>query len=303
MTLFGEIDASVPLSKATGPFAGVALEQSVDRELDYAIPPKLAGALRVGQRVKVPLGRNNKPSFGYVVSIHPTSEYPRIKKLSAIDDDRVLVGGKLLELARWMGRYYMTPLGLVIENIIPSAVKKKVGLGYSQMVSLAKDRQAVQDVLEKTKAPKRRAILARLLQLEPDASIEIVRLAGESGATPVTIRKLRALGLVHIHSEPDLTGLTADIRMSPGNELDIALNEDQQRIFDELGPRIREQRFSVNLLHGVTGSGKTELYLQCIREVVARQKQAIVLVPEIALTAQTVRRFTARFQRVAILHS
>jgi primosomal protein N' (replication factor Y) len=253
--------------------------------------------------VKVPLGRNNKPSLGYVVAIHPTTDYPKIKKVSAIDDDRVLVSGKMLELARWMERYYMTPLGQVIENIIPAAVKKKVGVGYSQMVSLAQDRASVQELLEKTKAPKRRAILARLLQLEPDAAIEIVRLAGESGATPATIRKLRATGLIRIHSEPDLSGFTEDAGVLPAREPDINLNDDQQRVFGELSPRVCAGGFSVSLLHGVTGSGKTEIYLRCIKQVVQQQKQAIVLVPEIALTPQTVRRFTARFARVAILHS
>src|SRR3954451_12764429 len=87
-----------------GPFAAVALEQSVDRELDYAIPPRLLPVLRVGQRVRVPLGRKNRPAHGYVISIHPTTTYPRIKKLFEIDDQRVLVPPKLMELARWMSR-------------------------------------------------------------------------------------------------------------------------------------------------------------------------------------------------------
>ena len=80
--------------------------------------------IRVGQRVRVPLGRGYKLKLGYVVRLTDTSDYPKIKDLHSIDDDRVLLDEKLMELARWMSRYYVTPLGVVIENIIPSAVKK-----------------------------------------------------------------------------------------------------------------------------------------------------------------------------------
>jgi primosomal protein N' (replication factor Y) (superfamily II helicase) len=170
------------------------------------------------------------------------------------------------------------------------------------MVRAAKAREELQAILEKTRAAKRRAILARLLQLEPDHAIELNRLAGEAGSTPPTVRKLARLGWITITPEVDLPSFTTDIPIT-GGEQETVLNEDQQNVFDDLAPRVRAGGFSVNLLLGVTGSGKTEVYLQCIREVVARGQQAIVMVPEIALTPQTVRRFTARFPRVAILHS
>src|SRR6185369_10868494 len=142
-TLFGQAEPPAPAPSKDapqGPFAAVALEQSIDRLLDYSIPPSLRASLRVGQRVKVPLGKKNRTTRGYVVSIHPTSDYPKIKKLSAIDDERVLVPPKLMELARWMSRYYVCPLGTVIDSIVPSAVKKKIGLAYNRMVRLAKAR-------------------------------------------------------------------------------------------------------------------------------------------------------------------
>jgi primosomal protein N' (replication factor Y) len=291
-----------------GPYAAVAIEKGIDKTLDYAIPPKLLPLIRVGQRVRVPLGRGNKPTAGYVVAIRDHSDFPKIKRLLAIDDERVLVPAKLMELSRWMSRYYCTPLGAVLESVIPSAVKKKIGVGYVQKVALAQPREQVQALLEKTKAPKRRAILARLLQIDPNhdgGTIELGRLAGESGATVPTVRKLARLGLITLTPEIDLPSLTATSPLddASGAEADRPLNEDQQKVFDELHPRVAGGGFSVNLLMGVTGSGKTEVYLQCIREVVKQGKRAIVLVPEIALTPQTVRRFTARFKGVAILHS
>src|SRR2546423_1483118 len=107
-TLFGQLElpATPPLTRADGPFAGVALEHGIDRLLDYAIPPKLRHALRVGQVVKVPLGRSNKTTRGYVVSIHEQTNYPKLKALSGIEDERVLVPPKLMQLALWMSRYY-----------------------------------------------------------------------------------------------------------------------------------------------------------------------------------------------------
>ncbi len=304
-TLFPQFEAppEVVAPRHPGPFAAVALEQSIDRLLDYAIPARLLPLLEAGHRVRVPLGRGNKPAYGYVVSIHPTSEYPKIKLLSGIEDDRVLVSPRLMELARWISRYYVTPLGVVLDNVIPASVRKRIGVGYTSIVRLTKEPAEIQEILEKTKTTKRRAILARLLLIEKEKGIELVRLASEANVTPATIRKLVKLGFITIRSEVDMPGLDADMPMGSADEPDILLNEDQQKVFDSLQSRIGKDQFSVNLLHGVTGSGKTELYLRCIREAISQGKRALLLVPEIALTPQTVRRFMARFKYVAVLHS
>src|SRR3954470_6419878 len=99
-SLFPDDTADAAKASAEGPFAAVAMETSIDRSLDYQVPKHLVTSLQVGQRVKVPLGRNNKPSHGYVVDIHDTTDYPKIKPLTAIDDPRVLVGPKLMALSR-----------------------------------------------------------------------------------------------------------------------------------------------------------------------------------------------------------
>src|SRR5688500_16944702 len=151
-----------PQRRRSGPIARVAIERSLDRVLDYAIPPALAGTLRVGQRVKVPLGRKNRGALGYVIAISNESEVEKLKAVLSIDDERVLVNRELLELARWTAKYYCTPLGTVIDNIIPAAVKKRIGMGYVRLVRLARSREEVQVILEKTRAPKRRAVMARL---------------------------------------------------------------------------------------------------------------------------------------------
>src|SRR6266566_7349282 len=164
-TLFGveEDERQEPLdapAPSDGPIASVALEDSLDKLLDYSIPKNLLTRLAVGQRIKVPLGKRNRPSSAYVVVLKDRSEYPRIKPILGIEDERVLVTPGLLELARWMSRYYCAPLGTVLDTIIPAAVKKRIGMGYLQIVRPNKTREELQTLFEKTKAKKRRAILA-----------------------------------------------------------------------------------------------------------------------------------------------
>ena len=144
-----------------GPFAAVAIEQSIDKTLDYSIPKGLIGSVKEGQRVRVPLGKNNRPASGYVVGISNTSSYPFIKKLIRIEDERVLIPPTLMELSRWIARYYCAPLGSVLESVLPSAVRKQIGMGYQQIVRPAMERVPLQLMFEKTKATKRRAILGR----------------------------------------------------------------------------------------------------------------------------------------------
>src|SRR4051794_10581099 len=209
-TLFGVEDVEPRPARVTGPVAAVALEDSLDKLLDYAIPSRWLTRIAVGQRVRVPLGKRNRPVIGYVVAVKEGSDYPRVKDLLDIEDERVLVTPGLLELSRWMSRYYCSPLGTVLESVIPAAVKKRIGMGYVQMVRLNKTREELQDLFEKNKAKKRRAIMARLLQVEPGEAIELVRLAREAGATPPTVRKLAALGVISIKAEADINWIESE---------------------------------------------------------------------------------------------
>ncbi len=297
--LFGEPLAPPP--RPAGPVAVVAVEQAIDRDLDYSIPAKFVKDLAVGQRVRVPLGRGNKAAFGYVVQLRDHSDYKTLKALEGVDDSRTLIIPEILELARWMSRYYCTPLGTVLESVIPSAVKKRVGV-RTQWIVRPGTQADLAIALAKVKNSKRRAILQSLIAMPPDESMTLDELAEQAGTSPASVRKLADSGLLHLTREHNFGFEMPD---AP-EHIPLAghdLTDQQQFALDQIIGRIDANRFSVNLLHGVTGSGKTEVYLRAIGRIVEKGQQAIVLVPEISLTPQTARRFTERFPKVAVLHS
>lgn len=302
--LFGHIPVEPTQTAEAMLIATVAVEQAIDRELDYIVPETLQQMVEVGQRVRVPLGRGNKQVFGFVVELKRHSEFPvsRLKPISEIDDERALLRPELLELARWMGRYYVTPLGTVLESVIPAAVKHRTGVGQITLVWPAISVEAMGERISQKKRGKSAAVFAALSELKAGQGIEITRLASLAQASVPTIRKMAAAGLLRFSREQDFSlPELADTPFVP--EASLKLNVDQQDALNAVAPWIEEKRFGVALLYGVTGSGKTELYLQCIERIVNAGRQAIVLVPEIALTPQTVRRFTRRFAHVAVVHS
>ncbi len=287
-------------------FVRVAVERGVDRYpegLTYAVPADL-GDLAVGDRVRVPLGRGDTPTPGYVIEVCGSAglDPARIKPVAGREPSGALPG-QLLELARWISSYYCTPIGMTLSAITPAAVKRQVGMVSRTLVDLPSPPPPPGDQAP-TGPPKQRHALDVIRSLPPaERPVELRRLAELAGLrTTGPIKRLIEKGLLTCSAR---TAVEATwVEQALDRTVPDRLTPSQQLIVESVGAQLTTG-FSAHLLLGVTGSGKTEVYIRLIERVVAAGSVAVVLVPEIALTPQTGGRLIGRFpqHRVAVLHS
>ena len=297
-----------PPAMTTGRYAQVAPEQGLEMPegLTYAIPDDMQ--IDVGDRVVVPLGRGNRTVSGYVLELmRQTNLDPRkIKPIAGLEREPVNLPDSLIELARWISDYYCCPLGMVLATILPAAVKHGTGMKQQHLVELGEpiSADALPSIVKHHRLPEKQAqVLGKALEMGvrgklPMDARSLADVAGVRSVSPV--KNLIAKGLLRAIERTHVVARDADITEEIHKEL--ALTNDQQEVVDQIVASIGDG-FGVNLLHGVTGSGKTEVYIRAIEPVVQAGKVALVLVPEISLTPQTVGRFIGRFERVAVLHS
>jgi primosomal protein N' (replication factor Y) len=297
---------------ADGVYVRVAVERGIDRGdggagegLTYAVP---VGMVRVGQRVEVPLGRGNKPAAGIVVEVGGSELLEGLSRAKPLlRASSAVLPETLVELARWMAKYYICPLGMVMAAMLPAAVKRGVGL----RVRVELERAAGEDVAVMLESPRLSKAARKAWEaiggLDSRGPWEPRALAREIGATNLgPVNRLVELGLLRkverevVRARPPVWERFELERPAPEPEL----TGEQRRAADGIAAGLGS--FSVHLLRGVTGSGKTEVYMQVIRRVLGRGGSALVLVPEISLTPQTAGRFIERFKAhgaVAVLHS
>jgi primosomal protein N' (replication factor Y) (superfamily II helicase) len=280
-------------------FADVALNRPVRREFTYGIPDELAAQVVPGVRVAVPFGPRRE--LGVVVGLRQDAaiDAKRIKRIAKVLDEEPLVGADLLELTRWMSTYYACSWGEALAAVLPSALKREGSSRKVAMISVSPD--LTPELITEIEAshPKHHRMLRTLIDVGD--RIEVRDLCRRINLSSAFAKTLAAKGLAVIEQVDVVTdSLSAS---STKRARPATLSHDQSAALDAIATSLRENTYATYLLQGVTGSGKTEVYLRAIEAALALGKGAIVIVPEIALTPQTVGWFRSRFGDVAILHS
>ena len=280
-------------------FAEVVLDHPLRQVFTYAIPEQLAPAVRPGMRVAVPLGARREVGIVVALTERPGIELGRVRALLGALDSEPLIDAELLALTRWVAEEYASSWGVALHAVLPAALKRErgsrrvlwaevqPGIGADELASLAEAQ------------PEQHRLLRTLLECQgPTELRDLLRRLNLSDSPAKTLAKRGWVRLVRGPQTPDPFELTRSDRARPES-----LSADQARAVAAIAEALERRTGATFLLEGVTGSGKTEVYLRVIERALAAGRGAIVLVPEIALTPQTVGWFRARFEKVAVLHS
>ncbi|MDS1029857.1 primosomal protein N' [Bacillota bacterium LX-D] len=276
------------------PYAEIIIEvanRKLDRVFHYRIPAELEQAIRLGSRVLVPFG--NRVVGGFVTGFIEKTNFDNIKDIIKVRNATTFCTEELIKLAHWMAEYYMCPLSTVLQAMIPQ-VNNYVPTRSEQGVKLSINLQHHEIMAKFKNAPKQKALYE---QLSTEGHMKVADLLNKTGASLYSLKVLAQKGIVEFYSWQEKDALTA-------TEDPLPLTDEQQISLKYIKEAIDKRQFTTQLLWGVTGSGKTEVYLQALAYNRAYGKQAIVLLPEIALTEQMIERYKKRFgSEVVAWHS
>jgi len=270
--------------------------KTLNRIFDYEVPVNLD--VKVGSRVFVPFGRGDKLEGGIVIGLKEKSDY-RIKEINSLQKEQI--DDEYIELSKWMAHRYFCSLSDCLRLMLPPGrtskkIENRVNDKTVNCISLLKPREEIEEDLENgaIKSERQKDVLEFMLNND-NVSLEDIQLFTD--ATPAIINALVKKG--YLYKEPKKVERNPFIRKDIKKTIDLKFTDEQQKAFDAI------KDSGEYLLYGVTGSGKTEIYLQLIEKTIKKGKRAIMLVPEISLTPQTIARFVARFgeEDIAVLHS
>lgn len=285
-------------------YADVIIEishEKVDRPFQYRIPPELIQEVYPGVRVHVPFGRGNQDKLGYVVDLSGQAAYPpeKLKTITAVDIKGITVQGSQIQIAYWMKRQYGSTTIAALKTVLP--VKQKLKQMEKKKVTRCIEGDALKEAADQCMNRHQTARARVLYALMADEVLPYELIRQKLNVSPSVLTALEKQGVLRIEAEAFYRN---PVRCADGTEKRVALSAAQRTVIDGVLADYRAGRPGTYLLHGVTGSGKTEVYLGMIEQMVAMGRQAIVLIPEIALTYQTLLRFYRRFgDRVSVINS
>ena len=278
-------------------FAEIVFDRPMDHAYTYAVPDRLAAHVAVGKRVEAPFGKGDRGTPGFCVRVASEAPTRAVKAITRVLDDEALVDDHLMKLTRWMADYYLCGWGQVLHAVVPAGVRENAGTRQAVFIATIPVENLPNPL--PTVSPLQKTVLD-LLKHE-GRPIEQGQLCRLAKCGPGVVSGLVRKGLVRKFNERIESSHGAD-EEAEERSAHIEMNADQVRAWDQIRPTL-SGGYHPFLLHGVTGSGKTEIYLRAIEEIVKQGKEAIVLVPEISLTPQTISRFRGRCGNVAVLHS
>ena len=297
-------------------FALVMVDDSGGNAFDYELPEPVAASLQVGSRVRVPV--RTRTMLGTILELRDTTEARGVKPIAEVVSAEPILSPLLIKLGHWIADYYCCPLEAALRSVLPNVIRKaQIGHKKQLFARLAREVSAEEIEALRGKAPLQAGVVEFLTAAQKP--VAVAELAQQCDANHQVINALVKKGL--LLSEDEKVERDPFERETFVAAAPLALNEEQVGVFARVRAAIDISHRSLEtdrtaatnaaprpmLLHGVTGSGKTEIYLQAIQIVVERGQSAIMLVPEISLTPQTVERFKSRFaatqHEVAVLHS
>lgn len=285
-------------------FANIIVDithEKLDKIFQYRVPSHMEGELSIGMEVLVPFGKGNRMTKGYVVDFSENCNYDlsKVKEIAEISRKGMAIEGKLVALAAWMKEHYGGTMIQALKTVLPIKQKEQAKVKKKVRLLLNEEEGKIKLDFYLHKNQKARARLLAALLDEPVLDYELIN--KKLNITLNVVRALEEQGVLSIESEQVYRN---PIQNRKQQVKDICYTDEQKNAIECFWGDYQKQQYGTYLIHGVTGSGKTEVYMEMIARVAAKGRQAIVLIPEIALTFQTVMRFYRRFgDRVSIMNS
>ncbi|MBO5459470.1 MAG: DEAD/DEAH box helicase family protein, partial [Lachnospira sp.] len=275
--------------------------EQLDKTFQYAVPPALQETVKPGVMVNIPFGKGNRLITGYVIELSdtPKCDICRIKEIDSVAENRVQAVERMIQLAAWLKSNYGSTMNQALKTVLP--VKEKVRhkeKKTAKLIITKEEAEGFKAVFEKKHATAKLRLLNALCE-EDSIDCDVIR--NKLNITMQTVNSLQADGILEVEREELYRN---PIKETEKENTKLVLNEQQKYIVDSIINDYDSGVRNTYLIHGITGSGKTLCYIELIEHVVAMGKQVIMLIPEIALTFQTVQRFYKRFgNSVSILNS